>query len=1141
MLFHRTAATLLITLCVLACAPAGAYAQERCRWIVPRDSLQLDSLPVLPHSIRIESPAGALSFHFNNQTQQLHFTGTRPYPDSVWVCYRVILLPLHQSYAKRPSTLIDSTGFFRPLAETPLLTSNSMDLLAGDSLYTSGVIARGISVGTGNTAQFNSSLNLQIEGKLSEQVQLRASITDRQLPYEPDGNTQQIQDFDNILIEFIHQNGSLQLGDVVLSNDEDYFLRFRRNVQGGYLQTHYAVGRYEAQTKAGFAIAKGKFHSAFIQPIEGVLGPYRLRGAQNERFILVLAGSEKVYLDGRLLERGFDRDYVIDYNQAEITFNPHLVITRFSRIRVDYQYTDRTYSRLTGFAQQTWESSRSTTRLGYYIETDNPNQPLLFDLRPEDKQQLAAIGDQSERAFISAADTVSFSPDQVLYKKIDTLTASGLYEGVFVYTTEAASPVYQVRFTEVGPNQGNYVLSTTLANGQVFQWVEPQNGVPQGNYAPVALVRLPEKRSMWHLHHTQQLSQKQRLSVDLAHSLTDRNLYSSIDDDDNNGYAARLHYQIEHAGTDSLRRHVSGFTYEYNSPSFSFIDRFRPVEFNREWSLPYDTARLNQQSEHLLGWYSRFDGHHTHAHAEVNYRRRGNQLEGWQSKARWQHESSRWQFEQQLFGLYALLYADSLKEQRQSRWWRSYSRLQYKGKYLQPAIIADLDHNKVIQSRNDSVLFSAMHYQAVSGLLQSPDSARYRWSLMHTYREDARPAAGQMRPFSYANTTQANIRLQGTQQEVEALLTYRHLLYADSLKHEENWAMRLTWESRSRQKNLQQRLVYQHGSGRELKRIFAFIQVPVGQGTHTWRDDNGDGTAQLNEFYLAVNPDEKNYIKVFTPTDKYVTAYSSDWYYRLQWLLPEKSSLKALSGLSNWQLNQKVTQNEGFSRWIPFLRPAEEALLSRRELLRNTLFWNRSHPVYGLTFNQWQSTQRQLLTQGYESRREDNYEASIRWQWHRQWQLLLSASISEVSNRSDVFLNRNFEYLVRRGKIENTWQAGKRWRLRPALFYQQKEAGEDAQARWHEANLDVQWSNYPHFNLQGQISFISLVYCGKAENTPLAYELLESLAPGDNWRWQLQWQQKLTNGLQLTVSYQGRKLPGSRVVHFGNVRAALLF
>ena len=91
--------------------------------------------------------------------------------------------------------------------------------------------------------------------------------------------------------------------------------------------------------------SKGKFTSPEIQTQEGVLGPYRLRGPNNERFIIVLANSERVFLDGRLLMRGYDYDYVIDYNQAEITFTTKHVITRNSRVKVDFEYSDQNYGR----------------------------------------------------------------------------------------------------------------------------------------------------------------------------------------------------------------------------------------------------------------------------------------------------------------------------------------------------------------------------------------------------------------------------------------------------------------------------------------------------------------------------------------------------------------------------------------------------------------------------------------------------------------------------------------------------------------------------------------------------------------------------------------------------------------------------
>ena len=93
------------------------------------------------------------------------------------------------------------------------------------------------------------------------------------------------------------------------------------------------------------SVAKGRFASINVDPIEGVLGPYRVRGPNNERFIIVIAGSEKVFVDGIELTRGFDNDYIIDYNLGEVTFTNKVLITQFSRIRMDFEFSDQNYAR----------------------------------------------------------------------------------------------------------------------------------------------------------------------------------------------------------------------------------------------------------------------------------------------------------------------------------------------------------------------------------------------------------------------------------------------------------------------------------------------------------------------------------------------------------------------------------------------------------------------------------------------------------------------------------------------------------------------------------------------------------------------------------------------------------------------------
>jgi hypothetical protein len=80
-----------------------------------------------------------------------------------------------------------------------------------------------------------------------------------------------------------------------------------------------------------------------------------------------------------------------------------------------------------------------------------------------------------------------------MYKKIDTLVNGITYDSVFVYSTHADSAYYRLKFTLVDQGKGNYVLTQSSANGRVFAWVAPINGIPQGNYEPIILLITPKR------------------------------------------------------------------------------------------------------------------------------------------------------------------------------------------------------------------------------------------------------------------------------------------------------------------------------------------------------------------------------------------------------------------------------------------------------------------------------------------------------------------------------------------------------------------------------------------------------------------------------------------------------------------------
>ena len=78
-------------------------------------------------------------------------------------------------------------------------------------LHRSGSISRGISMGNAQNVIVNSDMNLQLEGKLGSGFNILAAITDRNIPLQPDGNTQQLQDFDKVFIKIYNEKLPLQL------------------------------------------------------------------------------------------------------------------------------------------------------------------------------------------------------------------------------------------------------------------------------------------------------------------------------------------------------------------------------------------------------------------------------------------------------------------------------------------------------------------------------------------------------------------------------------------------------------------------------------------------------------------------------------------------------------------------------------------------------------------------------------------------------------------------------------------------------------------------------------------------------------------------------------------------------------------
>ena len=1144
---------------VLACI-ATSNAQEKCVWVKSstfQEKTVMDSLSVVEESIRISDFAGNkydFIYELNSNSLQILFP-KESIPDSVQLCYQTFVIRFDQPLAKRTLMVdYDSNALFK---DTRVLESATFDfreeLFPSTNLYKSGSLTRGISFGNTQNVFVNSALNLQLEGDITENLKIRASITDQNVPFQPEGNTQQIQDFDNVLIELYNNDFSLAAGDVVLQQRQSEFLRYYKNVQGLQFTSNYKMKEnWTASSQAFASIAKGKFASIQLPILEGVLGPYRIQGPQNERFVIIMANSERVFLDGKQLQRGFNADYVIDYNQAEITFTPKVLITQYSRVRVDFEYAERNFSRSILGANHSQSNGKVDVYMNYYQEKDNRNRPLFTEFSQDELRLLASVGDETQNALIPRIDSVAFDQNRILYEKITDFDALGDPLVYYQYSTDPAVAHFALSFSQVGQGNGDYRRKSQLANGTVFEYVPRVNGASQGNYSILTQLPAPDSKRMLTAGTRIKIGDHEKVYTELALSSQDKNLFSTIDDQNNQGLGWKVGLMSEQRSSKLFEGYqFSGQTeFEYNAANFTFIDRFRYIEFDRDWGL--SPEYLKTPAAERFFWTkvalekdqkNRFD-------YRIYLRNRQEVLNGSQHTANWNLLlGKRINIRQEFFSLRSDL--DTLK----TDWKRYLGDISFQSKIIVPGYQFSIDRNSLKNSETDSVLSTAMNFKQHLLYVKSNDSLSYSFLTDAAWREDKAPYFGTLENDTRAFTSNFTFRKQWTNHSLSNTFTYRELEYVyRSLPSELTVMGKLDYQGSLAKNAIRNELSYAIGNGRELQREFVFLPAPNGDGTHTWRDDNGDGVQQLNEFYIAINPEEKQYIKIFVPTDTYVQAYTSILNYRLQARFPEpwkeaggfKSLLYKFSNTTSLSVEKKVTSEDFASRINPFIGNLNrEDILSLRQVIRTSFFFNRASAIYGFDFSLFDSQLKQLLSGGFEDLIQKDWKLNTRYNFSSSTSLRLVAGKGRRVSGSDFLENRNYTIDQHSLGPEFAWQPTPFFRTTASYSFTGKENTANIEynekASLHQIGLDLRFAKAIKTTLTGNFKLIQIDYNG-ISNSPVGYEMLQALTPGTNVTWNFNWLQKIGEGLQLNLVYEGRNSQGlDRIVHVGRMQVSALF
>jgi hypothetical protein len=1070
-------------------------------------------------------------------------------PTIVHITYRTLAFDFSKTYQNKDSSVmhrIDTSELIKNYVFSAQPNRNT-DLFQTGGINKTGSISRGVLFGNNQNLSVNSSLNLQLSGKLSEDIEIIASISDDNIPIQPAGNTQQLQDFDQVYIQILGANWKLQAGDFWLKKPTGYFMTYNKRAQGASFEYTNRFQTNKGDTvrqhnRFSAALSKGKFARNIIQGIENNQGPYRLKGADNEMFIIILSGTELVYIDGELLQRGQQYDYIIDYNTAEITFTANRMITKDKRIIVEFQYSDKNYARSIVETSHTFQYNQWNFFMNVYSEQDAKNQPLQQELSDFDKEILFNAGDNLLNMLANGADSIGFEQNAVMYQKKDTLGYT-----IFLYSNQPETAVYRVVFTDLGPGNGNYQQIENSAFGRVFQWIAPDtiNGVvvPKGRFEPVRVLIPPKKRQMVTAGIGRKLNENWSTLLELAYSNYDVNTFSPLDSQDNEGYGLKYYLNgKKKISTDLVW--TNKLNIELVSSHFQPIERFREVEFTRNWN----TTNLPINRQYLGGFSSGIQ----HKHYQFTYGINGFYQPGDYEGLKQDLTVESTQFVRSKLQSSYLISNGAVD----SRFYRHKANVSKQfGKIVNVGYEDELEYNA--QYALDSLLPSGYSFYDYQFYVSNHDSSINRFKVFYRERIDW----GISNQLFLAATRAINPGIEiglnkNPNQQITARMNYRKLTVSPGafvIQEPDNTLLnRFEHRGRWLKNGITSHLFYEFGSGLELRREFAYIEVPAGQGTYYWIDYNENGIKELDEFEIAQFPDQALYIRVSTPSNNYVKVYNNQLSEVIS-INPRnfikgderwKKTLTRFNTQTNLRLERKTTLDELIDNFNPFIRNiADTNLQATNSSFRNSTFFNRINPKFGIEHTFLNLRSKSLLFTGFDERKRKQNEIKIRYAINTDHTLFLTYEYELKYNRSDFAPSRTYDLTISNAGFRWVFQPSTVSRFGVIINYKEKMNApslSNDQAFLTEVGIEGKLNKLNKGTLNVQAKYVGIKYNGESYS-PLAFEMLESLQKGNNLTWTLSFQRNFANNLQLTLNYNGRKSEGATAVHIGGMQLRAFF
>lgn len=1067
--------------------------------------------------------------------------------DTLVITYLSYNLGLKKEYKRRSlvTKFDEQTGDTLQIVRTEV-SPFSTESIFGTGIQKSGTIVRGFTVGTTKDFSLNSGLRLQLSGKLSDEIEIVAALTDENTPIQPEGNTERLEELDKVFIQIKHPNAIGTFGDYQLKQRFGEFGIIDRKLQG-------LMGEFKYENTSAFisiASSRGKFNTNNFNGQDGVQGPYRLNGVNNERDIIIIAGTEKVFLDGVEMKRGENNDYTIEYSNATITFTPNRLITSASRISVDFEYTDRQYSRNFFGAGVISSLFNNKLKFGfeYLREGDNQDSPIDISLSESDKEILSQAGDDRNKAVKSGvrlAEPDSLGIVRGIYSKVDTLINGNIFS-YYVYNPGDSSSIFNVSFSYVGEGNGDYVRESL----GVYRFV----GIGNGGYLPIIFLPIPQLKQLGAITLTANVIENLDINFDYAGSIWDKNRFSALDENDNFGYAANFSMRLKPSSIQigNVKLGKAGLSYRerFIEKRFTSFDRFNDVEFNRYYNTTAASEKENESLREIGLTLIPID--ELRINSTAGFLKKGDSFtsDRFNNLIKFSDETN--------FNLeYNLDYVSTSNKVINSNWFRHRGNAFYQVWHFKPGIDFLAEDKTDKRTASDSLLNGSLKYFELIPFIEIVEFEGIKFLTRHSFREDYFPINGKMYKESLSRTNSFEINYRGTKEFTSALnLSIRNKNFTNEFKQLGNLDNQsIVVRSQSKfslwDPLLKGDLFYEVSTQKSARLQKVFVRVEQGTGNFKYLGDlNNNGIADENEFEPTTF--DGDYIQITIPTDQLFPVIdlktSTRWKTNFSKLFNERNfistAIRAISSETLWRIEENSKETKYSNVYLLRLSTFQNEATTIRgsNLFQQDFFLFENEQDLSFRFRFIQRTNLNEFSGGFE--RGYFRERSLRIKFKM---------VEEISNQTDLSnTNDNLSAQANSNRIRrvNSNFITSDFSYRPSRMI---EVGFKIRVGRNE-------DTYPDqptiIDINGQAIRFNLSFLGfgrlriEVERNELLANTTQNFIPfeitggnqiGKNYFWRVNFDYKLSSNLQTTVSYDGRLQGSSKTIHTMRAEARAFF